>query len=283
MDDPAGGRQPGEGPVDHGHAEAEPGGDLGRVEGTVRTGVARHQVADRVLDRLEERLGHPDRQSCPEGVAQPTGVLHGDPPLLTGDAHAQGSALALELHQAGGVSATGEDLLGGEVAQHAQQVGHPLDAALGRRLLALGGQPLDLRLDLGHRVGVDQLTELGLAQKLGEQSRVERERLGAALGERGVPLVHESADVAEQQRPGEGGGLLGLDLDQPHLAGFDVLHQPDEARHVEDVLQDLAHRLEHHREAAVLRSDAQQLGRPLPLLPQGGAPGRVASRQQQRP
>ena len=63
---------------------------------------------------------------------------------------------------------------------------------------------------------------------------------------------------------------------------LDVAHQRDQARHVEDVLQALAHRLEDDREDAVFAGHREQLGGPLPLLPQRRAAAGVAARQQQR-
>src|SRR3712207_7528903 len=54
------------------------------------------------------------------------------------------------------------------------------------------------------------------------------------LGQRGVALVEELADVAEQERLGERRGRLGLHVDHPHPAGTDVAHQLHQAGHVVD-------------------------------------------------
>ena len=133
------------------------------------------------------------------------------------------------------------------------------------------------------RVGVDQLAQLGLAEQLGEQRRVDGQRGRASFGQRRVALVQEGGDVAEQQRPGVGAGLRRLDLDDADLARGEPAHQGDQARHVEDVLQALAHRLEHDRERGVAAGHREQLGRALPLLPQRSALARAAPGQQQRP
>ncbi len=66
-------------------------------------------------------------------------------------------------------------------------------------------------------------------------------------------------------------------------AGVDVAQQPDQRRHVVDVLQHLAHGLQHDREARVATRHLEQGRRPLPLLPQRAAPPGIAPRQQQRP
>ena len=144
-------------------------------------------------------------------------------------------------------------------------------------------QPLQLPLGLLDHHRVEQLAQLGLAEQLGEQRRVQRERLGAPLGQRRVALVHERADVAEQQRPAERRRGRRLDLDEPDPARRDVAHQRDQAGHVEHVLQALPHRLQHDRERAVLAGHRQQLRGPLALLPQRRAAAGLAPRQQQRP
>jgi hypothetical protein len=58
---------------------------------------------------------------------------------------------------------------------------------------------LQLALALGHHGGVEQLAQVDPAEQLAEQSRVQRERGRSALGQRGIPLIQEGADVAEQQ------------------------------------------------------------------------------------
>ena len=166
----------------------------------------------------------------------------------------------------------------GERAQQPQQVGD----AFGVLDPAVLGEPLELALQLGQHVGVEQLAQLRLAQQLRQQPRVQRQRGGPALGERRVALVEELRDIAEQQRAGERGRLRGGDLDQPHPAGLDVAHQLGEARHVEDVLEALADRLQDDREGAELAGHLEQLGGALALLPQRGALARAAARQQQR-
>ena len=65
------------------------------------------------------------------------------------------------------------------------------------------GQPLQLELEVGHRLRVEQLAQLLGPEQLAQQLAVQRQRLGAALGQRRVALVHERADVVEQQRARE--------------------------------------------------------------------------------
>ena len=63
--------------------------------------------------------------------------------------------------------------------------------ALGVAGPALGVESLQLGLDLGEHLGVEQLAQLGPAEQLGEQALVEGERGGPALGDGGVALVDE--------------------------------------------------------------------------------------------
>ena len=65
----------------------------------------------------------------------------------------------------------------------AQQVEHVVGVAGG----PLGGEPLQLGLGAGDLLGVEQVAQrqpLARAEQLGEQAGVERQRGGAALGQR---------------------------------------------------------------------------------------------------
>ena len=68
---------------------------------------------------------------------------------------------------------------------------------------AAAGQALQLELQVGDRGRVEQLAQLLLAEQLGQQLAVERQRLRAPLGQRRVALVHVGADVVEEQPGGE--------------------------------------------------------------------------------
>ena len=109
------------------------------------------------------------------------------------------------------------DLLDGQRSEEAQQVGDRLGVAG----TPVGGQPLQLGLDLGQHLGVEELAQLGAAEQLGQQALVEGERRGSALGDRGVALVDELGDVAEEQAAGVGARGLGGDVDDGDLAALD--------------------------------------------------------------
>ena len=129
---------------------------------------------------------------------------------------------------------------------------------------------------------VEQLTQLDAAQQLGQQHAVQRQRGGAAFGQRAVALVHECPDIAEQQRGGERGRSRGLHLEHPQPPLRDAMHQLGQCRHVVHILQAFADGLEHDRKVGVLACDVEQLSGALSLMPQRRAATRMPSRQQQR-
>ena len=157
---------------------------------------------------------------------------------------------------------------------HAQVAAQPQHVM--ERLGILRERP-QRRLDLGERVGVDQLAQLLLAEQLAQQVAVERERLRTPLRRRRVVLVHVRRDVVEEERRRERRRRRGLDVDEVDLARADLPEQPLQRRQVEDVLQALAVRLEHDREARVLPRHLEQPLRLEPLLPERRAHARAAS------
>ena len=170
------------------------------------------------------------------------------------------------------------DLGLGQRAEQSQQIGHALGVAgrrSGARCCSCGDGGLD---DLR----VEQFAQFDAAEQLGEQHAVQRQGRGAALGQRAVALVHECADVAEQQRRRERRRGGRLDLEHPNAPLRNAIHQLAQRRHVVDVLQALADRLEHDREVGVLAGDVEQLRGALALMPQRRPLAGMAARQQQR-
>ena len=92
-----------------------------------------------------------------------------------------------------------------------------MDAVEGR-CAPLIGQRLEAQLEIGQRVRVEQLAELLLAEQLAQQVAIERQRAGAALGDRGVAVVHVGRDVVEQQAARERRGPDRLDAVDRDLA-----------------------------------------------------------------
>ena len=150
-------------------------------------------------------------------------------------------------------------------------------------LVRIARRPAQLRLDLLQRAGVDQVAQLLLAEELAEQVAVERERLRAPLGRRGVVLVHVIRDVVEEQRGRvrrRGGRLHVHEVELPRL---ETGQQPLQSRQVEDVLKAFAIGLEDNRERAVALRDLEQALRLQPLLPERRALAGPAPRDEQGP
>jgi len=146
---------------------------------------------------------------------------------------------------------------------------------LGVAAAPAGRQMLEVGLGLRHHGRVEQLAQRLGAEQLRQQRRVERERLRPAFGQRRVALVHERADVAEEQAPPERAGGGRLHLHQLDPAGGEVAQHLGQGRHVEHVLQALPDGFQRDREPGELGRDLKQLRRPLPLLPQRSAPPRL--------
>ncbi len=245
------------------------------------TRVAAHEGRLGVGHVVEEGVGEPARRRHAERVAIQARVLGRDPPLLAGDPHAHGPALALELgeHRLGRVALRRARLaLGrGEIPEPAQDLLERV-AILGERV---GVHQLERPLDLLQRLRIDQLAQLVGAEQLAEQVAVERQRRRPALGVGRVALVHVGRDVVEEQRGGERRRGLGLDLDQAHPARVQVAQQLGKRRQVEHVAQALAVGLEDDREAGEVLGDLEQVLGLQPLLPERRAPAGVGAGEQQ--
>src|SRR5439155_15824947 len=88
------------------------------------------------------------------------------------------------------------DLVAREISETLQEI---VDA-VGMLRGAIGIEVLQLELELGQHVRVEELAQLGLAEQLTQLQRVDGERLRAALGKRLVSFVDEVTDVFEQER-----------------------------------------------------------------------------------
>ena len=134
------------------------------------------------------------------------------------------------------------DLLGGQIAEAEEQVMNRIDRL---RLVPLV-EVLQLHLHLGQHVRVEELTQLGLAEKLTKLGLIDRQRLRLPFGQRRVAVVDEIRHVAEEQRSGKGRRLLRV---RHHDADVPLSHPPeqvDQRRDVEDIGQAFAVRLQNH-------------------------------------
>ena len=199
LHDPARRREPPQSPGDHRHAQRVTRCDRIRAERPVAPCVPRHQVAQRVGQRFGKRLRDTGRQRHAQRVAQSPSVFYRRPAGLAAHPDLERAARTGQLRQPAGGRlrhrAPRRRLLGRHRPDGAQQVGQPLDVPA----FAVRREPLQLTFGVGHDGRVQQLAQVGLAEQVGQQRRVEGQRLRAPFGERRFTLVHESADVTEEQ------------------------------------------------------------------------------------
>ena len=168
---------------------------------------------------------------------------------------------------------------GGQVADAAQQVVHAVDAAR----VPVGGEPGDLALDLGERVGVEQLAQLGRAEQLGQQRGVERRaparvarpaarrpRTGTCRRSRTAASARTARRSGSRPRPAAPCAPARSRI-SPTSPGT----SKTSCRHSRIASSTIG-------KSPYSDGDLQQLVGPLALLPQRRAPARVAARQQQR-
>ncbi len=249
--------------------EPEAGDQRARHERAVRPGPAEDEISERVFHRLEKSIRRPARRHDPDRVAVAPDVLARDEPLLPRDRDLGDPALLLERadplgHVRRRLRAR-LDFGGREIAEREKKIVNAV-GVLGRALEPL--EHSDVRFD---RVGIEELPQLRFPQQLAQLRVVDRERLGAALGERGVAVVDEVGDEREEERGGEGGRRARIAGGDADLARLDAPENLDEGREIEDVAKTLPVRLENDRERGILGRDREQVMRALALGLAGSA------------
>ena len=166
---------------------------------------AADQPAQRVRDRLEQRLGDAWWQRRAERIAERRGVRGIGPVLLTADPHPHRPPRALEFLQRGlgvGHGAAQVHLDGGQGTENSEQISDLVDRS-GPTVLR---EPLQLGLGVRDGLRVQQVAQretVPVAEELREERRVDGEGRRPPLRERRVALVQELRDISEQQRGGE--------------------------------------------------------------------------------
>ena len=211
-----------EGEAHHADRQAPPCGRVFEPERPVRSGVARDEIRDGLaaLWRLEKRGGQAGRRNDAESVAQPAGVLRRGEPRLAGDPHGNDAPLPHERlepeRRLVGSLAPLADLLLAEISEREQQIVQTVRVAH-----APSFEALERTFEVLDRPGIEELPQLRFAEQLPQLRLVDRERLGAALGERGVGVVDEVGDVGEQERCGKGRRRPGVARDDADRPGRD--------------------------------------------------------------
>ena len=197
-----------------------------------------------------QAAGQADGHRDAERVAQAAGVLGRAQPLLPGDRRrgrrgAPRTSWSTQSFTGAPSTDRRSELVDRQRAEQPELVVQLVDVA-GQATL---DEALQLELEVGEHVGVDELAQLLGAEEVAQQVAVERERGGPALGERRVAGVHVDGDPPEHQRLGERRRLLAVDGHEPDLAAAQVAQHLDEGGHVEHVVEALAGGLEEDREA----------------------------------
>ena len=166
----------------------------------MRAGVARDQVDDRRGDGVGAGAREADGHGHAEGVAEPAGVLGRAHALLGRDPAEERPALGDELVDpllhGRAVDRSQPELVERQRPEQPELIVGLVDVAR----QATFDQPLQLELEVGQHVGVDQLAELLGAEQVAQQIAVEGQRRRAALRQRRVAGVHVDGDPPEHER-----------------------------------------------------------------------------------
>ena len=261
---------------------SEPGGRRSREERPVCCGIARDQVVECMLCRRGAHRGKPERNRGAEPVAQPARIVRVREPVGTADTHRdrtpRGDELVDALVRVHVGRAPRRDLVERQIAEQPQQVVHLVGVARS----SIRREALQVELEVGQHARIDELAQLLGSHEIAKQVAVEGQRCRPAFGERRVVLVHVRGDPSEEEGLGERRGPGCLDRHHPDRPRTQVAQHRAQRGHVEHVLQALACRLEQHGEARVLRRDGEEVGGPLPLLPERRALTGSAAGQEQR-
>ena len=176
------------------HRYAESTCHLFDRERPVRAGVARHEIVERLRDRIGERGGQAGWQRDAERVAQAGGIFGGRVVGARGDHPPLPDQLVQP--QLRIFRRAGAQLVEVEWAEIGEQVAEVVGVAG----MPSRYQPLELELQLAEHFRIEQLPELFGTEQIAQQVAVERERSGAPLRERRIAFVHVHRDPAEQQR-----------------------------------------------------------------------------------
>ena len=268
---------------DDGDAEPEPGRDVGRVERPVGAGVAGDQVAERVARpaRGTPPARRPAAAAPSASRSRPASSI-AQPALLAGDPHPDRPPGVLELGQPGRRRAA-RDRLGGGQRRRARAAGRRR-ASASRGAPVLGRAAAARPRPAATASASSSSRSSACAEQLGEQrrSRARAPRPGARPAarrpRRGTARRSRTAATARTATA----AAVSTSTTRTSRVG-DVAHQRDQAGHVEDVLQALAHRLEHDRERRRTRwrPDSSWAAR-WRCCHSGVRRPRVAPRQQQR-
>jgi hypothetical protein len=196
----------------------------------------------------EVSIGDSRWQDNSESIAQTPGILDGCPTPATADGYRDRSSSRnqfVEPHRFNTASLRG---IGVERAEEPQKISGILQGT-GSGVGSLKGH---LILDLGDCVSVEKATKFRGAEQVCEELGVDREGLSATLRQGGIAFVHKGGDVAKQQRPRERTRVVCRHGGHGDVAGLNAFQQRAQSGEVVDVVETLAHGLQHDREVGIV-------------------------------
>ena len=196
----------------------------------------------------EVSVGDSRWQYNSESIAQTPGILDGCPTPTTANGHHDRPSSRdqfVEPHRVNTASLRGIHV---ERAEEPQKISGILQGS-GSGVWSLKGH---LILDLGDGVGVEKATKFRGAEQVCEELGVDREGLSATLRKGGIAFIYKAGDVAEQQRPRERTGVVCRHGGHSDVVGLNAFQQRDQPGKVVDVVETLAHGLQHDREVGIV-------------------------------
>ncbi len=167
--------------------------DIGGEERSVRAGVPADDLLERARHRVGERHRQAERQRAAEGVAIASGVLGGGESSLAAECDLDHPSFGEQHFQPPTVLpgpvpartvASQLDLVGGEITDLAE---HVVQLVGGARPPSVG-DALQLQLDVGEHLGVEQLAQFLGTEQVAQEIPVEGQRGRPALGRAGHRL-----------------------------------------------------------------------------------------------
>ena len=146
-----------------------------------------------------------------------------------------------------------------------------------------GVEALQLYFNGGNLRRVQEVTQLRVTNQVTQLRLIDRQRLRAAFGQRRVTVVEEIGDVPEHQRCGKRRWGVGVHHRQRDCALPQLQQGVHQCRHVEDVPQAFAVRLEQHGKRSKTCGHGEQVAGLFALLPERRAHAGAPFGQQQRP
>ena len=207
-----------------------------------------HHSLEWCVSSDEVGIGDSRWQYDSESIAQTPGILDGCPTPTTANGHRDRPSSRnqfVEPHRFNTASLRGS---GVERAEEPQKISGVLQGT-GSGVGSLKGH---LILHLGDGVSVEKATKFRGAEQVCEELGVNREGLSATLRQGGIAFIHKGCDVAEQQRPRERTGVVRRHGGHGDVARVNAFQQRAQPGEVVDVVETLAHGLQHDREVGIV-------------------------------